>query len=145
MEIANGSVTIFADAPPTLRALRERGIPTAILTNGPSDGQRRKLAATGLRELVDAVFISEELGFAKPDIRAFEHVLGRMEIDPGGGLMVGDSLEDDVMGALAAGMRAALLSRGDAACDRAHVVVRTLQDVLSLLVEPEGHCSREMS
>ena len=76
-----------------------------MLTNGPSEIQRRKLRATGVDELVDAICISEELGVAKPDVRAFDHAAAAVGVAPADAAMVGDSLPNDVLGALAAGLR----------------------------------------
>ena len=55
-------------------ALRAAGIRTAILTNG-TDTIPAETAALGLTAHFDAIFNSAEIGWAKPDIRAFQHVL----------------------------------------------------------------------
>ncbi|SJN30086.1 hypothetical protein FM104_06815 [Microbacterium esteraromaticum] len=62
-------------------ALRASGIRTAILTNGTDT------ITTELRELeidtrVDAVFNSAAIGIAKPDVRAFQHVLDALALEP---------------------------------------------------------------
>src|SRR5207237_8980501 len=62
MDCVNDSPQLFDDVRPVLAALRTRGIGTAILTNGPADGQRRKLKATGLEQCVDYVAIGDALG-----------------------------------------------------------------------------------
>lgn len=54
--------------------LRASGIRTAILTNG-TDTIPAELRALGIDTRVDAVYNSAEIGFAKPDIRVFQHVL----------------------------------------------------------------------
>lgn len=55
-------------------ALRAAGIRTAILTNG-TDTIPAEAAELGLTAHFDAIFSSAEIGWAKPDIRAFQHVL----------------------------------------------------------------------
>lgn len=55
-------------------ALRAAGIRTAILTNG-TDTIPAEAAALGLTAHFDAIFNSAEIGWAKPDVRAFQHVL----------------------------------------------------------------------
>ncbi|MFZ0218513.1 MAG: HAD-IA family hydrolase [Candidatus Dormiibacterota bacterium] len=67
------------------------------------DPQRRKIAANGLAELVDAVVVTEEIGAHKPSREAFRHVLSLLAIEPAAAAMVGDDLANDVDGALAAG------------------------------------------
>jgi HAD superfamily hydrolase (TIGR01509 family) len=55
-------------------ALRAAGIRTAILTNG-TDTIPAEAEMLGLSAHFDAIFNSAEIGWAKPDIRAFQHVL----------------------------------------------------------------------
>jgi putative hydrolase of the HAD superfamily len=96
-----------------LRELRDAGVRTALLTNGPSWMQRRKVEILGLEDELDAIGISEELGAAKPDPAAFVAALELIEAVPEETVMVGDHLEWDVRGALDAGMRGAVWVAGD--------------------------------
>ena len=95
--------SLHHDARATLERLHAAGLRTGVLTNGRSEIQRRKLRATGVDALVDAICISEELGVAKPDVRAFAQAAAAVGVDPADAAMVGDSLPNDVVGALAAG------------------------------------------
>jgi HAD superfamily hydrolase (TIGR01549 family) len=96
-----------------LRDLREAGVTTGLLTNGPSWMQRRKVELLGLEEHLDAIGISEELGASKPDPAAFTGALELMGSAPDDTVMVGDHLDWDVRGALTAGMRGAVWVAGD--------------------------------
>lgn len=96
----------FPEAIATVRALRGRGIRVGVLTNGPSDLQRRKLEVSGIGAELDAIAISEELGVAKPDGEAFRKALDLLGTRAEETAMVGDSLENDVLGALEAGLAA---------------------------------------
>jgi putative hydrolase of the HAD superfamily len=96
-----------------LRHLRGAGVRTALLTNGPSWMQRRKVEILGLEAELDAIGISEELGAAKPDPAAFTATLELLASPPEETVMVGDHLDWDVRGALAAGMRGAVWVAGD--------------------------------
>jgi putative hydrolase of the HAD superfamily len=96
-----------------LRELREAGVRTALLTNGPSWMQRRKVQALGLESQLDAIAISEELGVAKPDPAAFAAALELIDVAAGETVMVGDHLDWDVRGALDAGLRGAVWVAGD--------------------------------
>jgi putative hydrolase of the HAD superfamily len=96
----------FPEAIATLRALRGRGIRVGVLTNGPSVMQRRKLEVSRLGSELDAIAISEELGIAKPDEEAFRRALELLGTRAEETAMVGDSLENDVLGGLAAGLAA---------------------------------------
>jgi putative hydrolase of the HAD superfamily len=101
------------DAVELLRDLSRAGVRTALLTNGPSAMQRRKIEVLGLEPQLDAIGISGELGVAKPDPRAFAATLELIDCAPEETVMVGDHLDWDVRGALAAGMRGAVWVAGD--------------------------------
>jgi putative hydrolase of the HAD superfamily len=96
-----------------VRGLRRSGVRTGLLTNGPSWMQRRKVEILGLESELDAIGISEELGASKPDPAAFTATLELMGSAPSETVMVGDHLDWDVRGALAAGMRGAVWVAGD--------------------------------
>jgi putative hydrolase of the HAD superfamily len=76
-----------------------------VLTNGPSDIQRLKLAQSGLAGCFEAVVVSGEVGVGKPSPDAFGLVLAAMGVRPEEAVMVGDSWERDIKGALAARVR----------------------------------------
>ena len=129
MDCVNDSPKLYDDAWTTLERLRRDGLQLAILTNGPADGQRRKLAATGLGDAVDHVAIGEEAGVSKPHPQAYLRVCEHLGIAPGECLMVGDSLALDYQGALAAGLQALLLDRAGAHVGGSHRSVRDLHGV----------------
>jgi 2-haloalkanoic acid dehalogenase type II len=101
-------IELFEDAVETIRALRVRGLKIGILTNGPSDLQRRKLRRIGIEQEVDAVAVSEEIGASKPDPQAYERAVAMLGLQPAEVAMVGDHVVNDVAGALAAGLAAAV-------------------------------------
>jgi putative hydrolase of the HAD superfamily len=104
---------LFDDAVPTLRRMRSLGLRVGLLTNGPSELQRRKLAITGLEPELDAIAISEEIGAAKPEPEAFTVAAAMLELAPADVAMVGDSPIYDVAGAHAGGCAlAVLVTRG---------------------------------
>ena len=108
-----GRSRFVEDAIELLRHLRESGVRTGLLTNGPSWMQRRKVELLGLEAELDAIGISEELGASKPDPAAFTATLELLASAPDETVMVGDHLDWDVRGALAAGMRGAVWVAGD--------------------------------
>lgn len=103
---------LFADARPVLDALRARGdVRLGVVTNGESDLQRRKLDVLGITAYFDAVVVSGDHGWAKPDRRIFERAARDVGVPPHRCLFVGDRPDVDVAGALAAGLRAVWLNR----------------------------------
>jgi putative hydrolase of the HAD superfamily len=107
------SARFVENAVELLRDLRAAGVRTALLTNGPSRMQRRKVELLGLEAELDAIGISEELGAAKPDPVAFAATLELIDAAPEQTVMVGDHLDWDIRGALDAGMRGAVWVAGD--------------------------------
>jgi putative hydrolase of the HAD superfamily len=99
----------------TLGALRDRGVRLGIVTNNVVEEQTRKIAELGLAPLFDAVVISEAVGVSKPDPRIFRLALDDVRCPPGEALMVGDSWSGDIVGAVAAGLRAVWFNPGGAA------------------------------
>jgi 5'-nucleotidase len=79
-------------------------IKLGIITNGFIQLQRTRLERTGLHEHFDLLVISEEVGVAKPHPQIFEHALLKMgNPHPKEVLMVGDTLESDILGGINAG------------------------------------------
>jgi putative hydrolase of the HAD superfamily len=99
-EVYRASRRTFPGCIETLTRLKEAGYKLAIVTNGPVREQNEKAEAIGVRKLVDRIFTSEEVGFAKPHSRVFEFVLEELGGEPGRTYMVGDNFETDVKGAV---------------------------------------------
>ncbi|WP_241779279.1 HAD family hydrolase [Streptomyces rimosus] len=89
-----------------LARLRAAAWTIGIVTNGASDIQRAKVAATGLAGLVDGIAVSGDHGVRKPDRRLFALAAdrcGRRLADGGG--MIGDHPVGDIGGGHQAGLR----------------------------------------
>lgn len=75
-----------------------------VLTNGPPDQQRRKVASLGLAARVDAiVYAHEHSAMGKPDPVAFSVMLSALGVPAARTVMVGDDPDSDVAGGRAAG------------------------------------------
>ena len=75
------------------------------VTNGTRIAQERKLRVSCLADLLDGVFISEEVGIEKPGIGFFQRVFGQIgPYAPGEVMIVGDSLTSDIQGGNNAGI-----------------------------------------
>jgi len=103
-------VVPYADALPALERLGSSYV-LALATNGPADVQMTKLRASGLQRFFPLVVASSEIGFGKPDPRIFRAALERMKLPAAEVLVVGDSLEKDVAGSAAAGLRCVWVNR----------------------------------
>jgi putative hydrolase of the HAD superfamily len=100
---------LYEDAPPVLEELRRHGLKIGLVSN---TGRNLDEFVAHHRLDVDAAIGSGAFGRTKPHPTIFQAVLDRLEVEPTGAAMVGDSVEDDVEGARAAGIeRAFLLDR----------------------------------
>ena len=102
--------TIDPVAAPVLEALARR-YRLALVTNGAPDVQREKLSRTPFAPFFKAIVVSVEVGYGKPDPRLFEHAARALDVTAAECAVVGDSLQRDVAGARAAGMKAVWLDR----------------------------------
>jgi putative hydrolase of the HAD superfamily len=103
----DGHCALTDDVRHTLDELRRRGMKLAVVTNGPSVMQRRKLAVLGLERAFDPILISEEEGVRKPDAEIFRRALARCGVAAHEALFVGDHPVADIQGAHGAGLRTA--------------------------------------
>jgi putative hydrolase of the HAD superfamily len=108
--LASIAFRAFPDAAPALRELRARG-PRLVVASNWDCSLREVLATAGLLELVDDAVSSAEAGAAKPDPAVFRAALAAAGCEPDDAAHVGDSEENDVAGARAAGVRAVLVRR----------------------------------
>ena len=99
---------LYDDAPAAMDALRERGLRIGLLSNSARDLDMF-VAHHGLT--VDAVLTSGAHGKTKPHETIFRRMLELLDVAAGEAVMVGDTIEDDVEGAEAVGMRAVLVDR----------------------------------
>ncbi len=107
-----------------------------LLTNGPSDIQRLKVRGTGLGSRFETVAISGEMGVGKPAPGAFAEVASRLRAAPHDVVMVGDSWERDVLGALSSGWSAVWIASGRPAPERLEgvTVIESIEGLTDVLV-----------
>ncbi|MGI8928353.1 MAG: HAD family hydrolase [Candidatus Limnocylindrales bacterium] len=103
------SEDLYPDALPALDALHEAGYRISILANQPAE-RTAELKALGVR--ADVIAMSDELGVHKPSPDFYARALELMDAKPTDVAYVGDRLDNDVLPAAAAGMRAVWLIRG---------------------------------
>ena len=119
----------FPGALEGLQALRDNDVRLALITNGSSATQRAKIERFGLAGLFDHIQIEGEMGFGKPEPRAYHHAMAVLGVQPHETWIVGDHLEWEVRAPQALGLTAVWcdgFARGlpaNAACTPDHVVV----------------------
>jgi putative hydrolase of the HAD superfamily len=100
----------YPDAAPALDALRARGLGLACVSNWDY-ALGEVLARCGLGDRLDVVVTSASAGVRKPDPKIFAIALEAIDCAPAQALHVGDTADEDVEGARAAGIPALLLNR----------------------------------
>lgn len=91
--------------PEILKRLKAAGLRLAVISNW-DERLRRLLRALGLSAWFEEIFISCEIGLAKPDPEIYRYACGKLKVKPSQSLMIGDNLRDDVLAARRAGLLA---------------------------------------
>jgi putative hydrolase of the HAD superfamily len=129
---------LYDDVPSVLRQLSEAGLRVGLISN-----THRCLASFQshfeLQGLIAAAVSSSEHGYMKPHPSIFQAALQLVDVSASDAVMVGDSVRQDIEGALNVGMRAILLNRGDNAApavvgDRRVPVIRSLRELPNLVI-----------
>ena len=93
-----------------LAELKRRG-KICLITNGTTAAQNGRLRVLGIHNIFDGLYISDELGVAKPDPVFFEKVLDDCKVQKTRCVVIGDSLSSDIAGANSAGIECIKLNR----------------------------------
>ena len=101
---------VFDDAEPNLIKLKNK-YKLALVTNGASDLQREKIQGSKLGEYFDAIVIAGDVGIRKPEPQIFEIALKKITIQNDEAIMIGNSLDSDIIGAQEAGIKTVWLNR----------------------------------
>lgn len=81
-----------------------------VASNGIAQTQYSRLKGSGLDKYFENVFISEEIGYPKPDERFFEHCFSAIpNFEKSAAVIVGDSLSSDILGGKNAGITTILI------------------------------------
>ena len=114
-----------------------------IITNGAhdehTDSQLSKVRHLGLSERIQSLTISGEIGVRKPGIEIFKVACERADVLPEEAIFIGDSVQNDIVGANRAGMTSVLINRKSdvlipkTAGEQPDYSISNLYDVLSYL------------
>ncbi|HRF58283.1 MAG TPA: HAD family hydrolase [Fimbriimonadaceae bacterium] len=110
-EHRNDALELFPEALEVLEALRDRGYPLGLITNGPGDIQRQELETLGIEDRFSIILIEGEQGLGKPNPEVFLRAEERSGAKGAEILFVGNSYAHDIRPALAAGWRAIWVRR----------------------------------
>lgn len=88
----------------SLQLLRQKGYRLWLLSNAQEMFTRYELNHLGITDVFDAIYISSQFGYRKPDVRFFRALLEEHRLNPKDCLMIGNDRETDIAGAKAAGL-----------------------------------------
>lgn len=116
--------------------LLRRNVPIGIISNGPTEHQRRKIQSMGLMKWIpeECIFVSGDDGISKPEKHIFERARKKIGLSPEEMIMVGDSLPNDIIGAKNAGWKTVWMKRrlwdmAELATDDADFTVKTEEEL----------------
>lgn len=107
-----------------------------LVSNGTATVQHSRLTSAGLYPYFEQVFISQEIGYNKPDKAYFDRCFERIPgFAPEKALMVGDSLTSDIKGGINAGLKTVWVNPAHKNCGdiRPDYEIEGLSDLEGLL------------
>ncbi len=104
-----------------------------IITNGFNEVQHLKLSRSNIARYFDQVITSESVGVKKPNPKIFNHALERAQATPNESLMIGDSVEADVLGALKVNMKAIHFNHDNRAVEKHITSINKLEELRHFL------------
>ena len=130
--LASLRFTPFADVRPALVAARERGQRLVVVSNWDAS-LHGVLRALELEPLLDGILTSAGAGARKPAPAVFDQALALAGASPQQAIHVGDSLEEDVAGARAAGIEPVLVRRDGGPVAPGVRTISTLEELARVL------------
>lgn len=104
LEILPTKTNLFPDCKELLDYLKDKSYPMHLITNGFEKTQHQKMSNSGISHYFTEVITSEQAGIMKPHLAIFEYALNKAGTKADQSIMVGDTLEVDILGAKEAGM-----------------------------------------
>ena len=106
-----------------------------IITNGTAKTQKSRIKISGLDKYVKDVYVSEDVGYNKPDIRYYDYCLEKSGAKRENILCIGDSLTSDILGGITAGIKTMWCNFKNEKTDvkKIDYVVYSWDDILNIL------------
>lgn len=127
----------YTDTISTLEALKSKNIKLGIITNGAHNLQYKKIELLGIEKYFDEIIISGDYRTNKPDVKLFNIMTNRLNINPQKALFVGDHPVNDINGARNAGYKTVWLNAtGNRNCfnvPRADYEINALNEILNII------------
>ncbi len=133
VRICPTKTNLFEGTHEVLSTLKEK-YQLHIITNGFLESQQMKMQTTNIQQYFQHIFVSEVIGLYKPDTALFEHALEVAGAHAKNALMIGDSLEADIIGARNAGIDQVFFNPFSAEHDHSITYeINSLKELLTIL------------
>lgn len=104
------------------------------VSNGTVAAQTKKMKRSGFGELLDGVFLSENIGIEKPNVGFFKKVFEEIQpVDKSKTIIVGDSLTSDMQGGINAGIKTCLYAPNEMSVSKNMNIDYTISDLHEIL------------
>lgn len=114
LQLLPARTILFPDTKEVLQYLKTKGYGLHLITNGFEETQHSKLKYSGLAPFFQHVITSESSNSLKPQREIFDYALRKAGAQASDSIMIGDSLEVDIAGAMNAGMDQVHVNYNDA-------------------------------
>lgn len=104
LELLPSRTILFPFTKEILEYLTGKGYVLHLITNGFEDVQHKKLKYSGIDMFFKEVITSEGSGSLKPNKEIFDYAFHKANARPAESIMLGDTLEVDIQGAINAGI-----------------------------------------
>jgi putative hydrolase of the HAD superfamily len=108
---------LFPHTRECLTYLTNKGYKLHLITNGFEETQHNKLKYSGIASYFNEVITSEGSNSIKPKKEIFEYAFMKANAAPQESIMIGDSIEADIQGAMSAGIDQVFVNHGCINCE----------------------------
>ena len=135
LHLTTAHFSLLEGAEKLVRYLAEK-YPLTVVTNGFVEVQYEKFEKSGLRDCFAHIVLSEEVGCQKPNPRIYEEALRMNGIAAEEAVMIGDSWNSDIQGAINAGIDQIWIRKSQDPLPEgqsATYIVKSLAEVMEIL------------
>lgn len=136
--LATRKVKLYSGVYQVLSQLRDRYL-LGIVSDAQQDHAYPELKMLGVFGFFEAVIVSAEFGYRKPDVRLFSECLRRLGVEPSEAVYLGNDTLRDIKGANDSGMKSILLmteyGNKDHAVARPDYVINRIDELYRILEE----------
>ena len=135
LHLTTAHFSLLEGAEELVRYLAEK-YPLTVVTNGFVEVQYEKFDRSGLRDCFAHIVLSEEVGCQKPNPRIYEEALRMNGISAEEAVMIGDSWNSDIQGAINAGIDQIWIRKSQDPLPNgqsATYIVKSLAEVMEIL------------